>query len=155
MPGRFVHDVRRRRVFDVMDLPHVARDHQDLVSLKFHERRRRNKSVHRYRAPVDLGKDVVHFLNARDALKRDAGVEEPLEVNFVRILAQEKSVLTHDESPHGMIDRRVIVVTLIDGELQKMLRRGGDGRVIQADPAGSFHRHLLAKNMIALHSEQV
>jgi hypothetical protein len=72
----------------------------------------------------------------------------------VRVLAQEKSVLTHDESPYGMIDRRVIVVTLINGELQKMLRRGGDGRVIQADSAGSFHRHLLAKNMTALQSEQ-
>jgi len=70
-----------------------------------------------------------------------AGVEQPLEVNFVRVLAQEKSVLTHDESPHGVIDRRVIVVTLIDGELQKMLRCGGDGRIIQADPAGSFHPH--------------
>ena len=27
---RFVHDVRRRRVFDVIDLAHVARDHQHL-----------------------------------------------------------------------------------------------------------------------------
>ena len=141
MPGRFVHDVRRGRVFDVMDLPHVARDHQDLVSLKFHKRRRRNKSVHRHGAPVDLCQNVVHLLNARDSLERDAGVEQTLEVNFVCVLAQEKSVLTHDESPHGMIDRRVIVVTLIDGELQKMLGCGGDGRVIQADPAGSFHRH--------------
>jgi hypothetical protein len=53
-----------------------------------------------------------------------------------------------------MIDRRVIVVTLIDGELQKMLRCGGDGRVIQADSAGSFHRHPSCKNMTALQSEQ-
>ena len=51
--GGFVHDVGRGGVFDVMDLAHVARDHQDLVGLEFHECRRRNKSVDRDRAPAD------------------------------------------------------------------------------------------------------
>ena len=69
MPGGLVHNVRRWRVFDVMDLAHVARDNQHLVSLKFHERRRRNKPVHRHRAPANLREDIVHLLNARDALK--------------------------------------------------------------------------------------
>src|SRR6184192_1892447 len=46
VPSRLVHDIGRGRVFDVMDLTHVARDHKNFVSLKFHERGRRNKSVH-------------------------------------------------------------------------------------------------------------
>ena len=62
VPGGFVHDVGRGRVFDVMDLAHVARDHEDLVGLEFHERRRRNKPVHRHRAPADLAEDLVHLL---------------------------------------------------------------------------------------------
>ena len=118
MARRLVDDVGRRRVFDVMDLPHIARDHQNFVSLKFHERRRRNKSVHRHCAPIDLGKDVVHFLNTWDAVKRNASVEKTLEVNLVRVFLQEENVLAHDESPDRVIHRRVIVVTLIDGELE-------------------------------------
>src|SRR4030095_16718018 len=113
-----MHNVRRRRVFDMMDLAHVARDDQHLVSLKFHERRRRDKSIHSYRAPSNLLQNVVHLLNARDTLKRDAGVEESLEINFVRVLLQEKNVLAHDESPDSVIDRSVIVVALIDCELE-------------------------------------
>ena len=104
MPGRLVDDVGRGRVFDVMDLPHVARDHQHLVRLKFHERRRRNESIHGHRAPTNLREDIVHLLNARDALERDAGVQKALEINFVRVLAQEKSVLSHNEAPDRVID---------------------------------------------------
>ena len=119
-----------------MDLPHVARDDQNLVGLKFHERRRRNKSIDRDRAPADLAEDVVHFFDARDALERNAGVEQPLEIDFVGVFLQEKNVLPHDEAPDGVIDRSVIVVTLIDGELEEMFGRGGDRRVVQADTAG-------------------
>jgi len=136
-----MHNVRRRGVFNVMDLAHVARDHENFVSLKFHERRRRNKSVHRDRAPFDLREDIVHFLNARDAFERNPGVEQSLKVNFVRVFAEKENVLPHDESPHRVIDRRVIVVTLIDGELQKVFGRRGDRRVVQADTTGGFHRH--------------
>ena len=118
VPGGLVNNVRRRRVFDVMDLAHVARDHQHLVGLEFHERRRRNKAVHGHRAPANLRQNIVHLLNARDAIKRDAGIEEPLEINFVRVLFQEKNVLAHDKSPDCVIDRSVIVVALIDCELE-------------------------------------
>ena len=69
-----------------MDLPHVARDDEDLVSLEFHERRRRNKSIHRHRTPFDLCENVIHLLDARDAFERNAGIEQPLEINFVRVL---------------------------------------------------------------------
>jgi hypothetical protein len=113
-----VDDIRCGRVFDVMNLPHVARDHQHLVRLKFHERRRWNETIHGDGAPIDFRQDVVHLLNARDALERNPGVEQPLEINFVRIFLQEKNVLAHDESPDCVIDRRVIVVTLIDCELK-------------------------------------
>src|SRR5437762_2680583 len=85
MTGGFVHDVGRRRVFDVMDLAHVARDHQNLVSLKFHERGRRNKAIHGHRAPADLAENVVHLLDARNALKRDPSIEQSLEINFVTV----------------------------------------------------------------------
>ena len=119
--GGFVHDVGRGRVFDVMDLPHVAGDHQNFVGLEFHERRRRNESVHRDRAPADLAEDIVHLFDARDAIEGDAGFEQALEINFVGILLQEKHVLAHDEAPDRVIDRCVIVVALIDRELQKML----------------------------------
>ena len=104
MTRRLVDDVRRGRVFDMMDLPHIARDHQYLVSLKFHERRRRNKSVHRHCAPIDFRKNIIHFLNARDAVKRNASVEKTLEVNLVRVFLQEENVLAHDESPDRVID---------------------------------------------------
>ena len=104
VPGRFVDDVGRGRVFDVMDLAHVARDDQDLVSLKFHERRRRNETVHRHRAPLDLAQDVVHLLDARNALERNPGIEQALEINFMSVLLQKKSVLPHDETPDRMID---------------------------------------------------
>ncbi len=65
-----------------------------------------------------FAENVVHLLDARDAIERNAGVEEPLEINFVRVLLQEKNVLAHDESPDRMIDRSVIVVALIDCELE-------------------------------------
>ncbi len=129
----FVHDVGRGRVFDVMDLAHVARDHEHLVGLEFHERRRRNESVHRHRAPADPAEDVVHLADARNALERDAGVEQALEVNLVRVFLQEKRVLPHDETPDRVIDRRVIVVALIDRELQEVFRERGDGRVVEGN----------------------
>jgi hypothetical protein len=56
------------------------------------------------------------------------------------VFPQEKSVLPHDKSPDRMIDRGVIIVTLIDRELEKMFWRCGHRRVIQADTARSFHR---------------
>ena len=143
VPGRFVHDVGRRRVFDVMDLAHVARDDENLVGLEFHERRRRNESVHRDRAPADLAEDVVHLLDARNALERDAGVEQSLEINFVRVFLQEKNVLAHDETPDRVIDRRVFVVALIDRELQKMFGSRRDGRIVVGIPLSVFTSALL------------
>src|SRR5262245_61346760 len=122
-----------------MDLAHVTRDHQHLVSLEFHERGRRNKTVHSHRAPADLCQDIVHLLNPRDSLKRDAGVEEPLEVDFVRVLLQEKNVLAHDEPPDCMVYRSVIVVPLIDCELEQMFGATGDCRVVIADTTLRFH----------------
>ena len=139
MARGFVHDVGRRRVFDVMDLPHVARDHEDFVGLEFHESGRRDEAIHRHRAPADLAEDVVHLADARDALERDAGFEQALEVNFVRVFLQEKRVLPHDETPDRMIDCRVIFETLVDCKLQEMLRKRGDGRVIKRDAVG-IHR---------------
>ena len=134
-------NVRRRRVFDVMDLPHVARDDQNFVGLEFHERRRRNKPVHRHSPPVNLGENVVHLLNARNALKGDACIEQALKINFVSVFFKEENILPHDEAPDGVIHGRVIIVALIDGELQKMLWCGSDRRIIEADTAGSFHWH--------------
>jgi len=74
-----------------------------------------------------------------EAVREFAGELEA--ADFWYKTTQEKNILPHDEPPYSMIDRRVIVIALIDRELQKMLRRSGDGRVIQADPAGCFHRH--------------
>src|SRR5207247_4630418 len=96
-----------------MDLAHVARDHEHLVSLEFHERRRRNESVHRNGAPVDLAQDVVHLLDPRNPLERNSSVEQALEINFVSVLAEQENVMPHNEAPDRMIDRRLIVVTLI------------------------------------------
>src|SRR5262245_29525664 len=101
-----------------MDLAHVTRDDQHLVRLKFHERGRRNKPVHSYCAPANLCEDIVHLLNARDPVEGNSRVEKSLEINFVRVLLQEKDVLAHDESPDCVIDRSVIVVALIDCELE-------------------------------------
>src|SRR5437868_9016423 len=120
MTGGLMDDVGRRRVFDVMDLAHVARDHEHLVSLELHERGGRNKSVHGYRAPADFREDVVHLLDARNSFERNPSVEQSLKINFVGVLAEKENVLPHDEPPDGVIDRRVIVVALIDRELQKM-----------------------------------
>src|SRR6185436_9711397 len=113
-------------------------DHH-LVSLKFHERRRRNKAVHRHRAPANLRQNIVHLLNARDAIKRNAGVEESLEINFVRVLLQEKHVLAHDKSPDCVIDRSVIVVALIDRELEQMFGATCDSRIVITDTTFRFH----------------
>src|SRR5882724_13266135 len=104
----------------MMDLAHVARDDEDLVGLEFHERRRRNETIHRHRAPADLAQDVVHLLDARNPFEGNAGVEQSLEINFVRVFAEKKSVLAHDETPDGMIDGGIIFVALVDRELEKM-----------------------------------
>src|SRR5437763_8144100 len=93
-----MHDIGRGRVFDVMDLTHVARDHENFVSLKFHERGRRNKSVHCHRAPTDPAEDIVHLFDPRNTLERNAGVEQPLKIDFVGVFLQEKNVLAHDET---------------------------------------------------------
>ncbi len=65
--------------------------------------------------------------------KEIPGIEEALEVKFVRVFAQEKNVLAHDEAPDGMIDRGVVVVTLVDGELEQMFRKGGHRLVVHRD----------------------
>ena len=130
MTRRFVHDVRRRRVLDVIDLAHVARDHENAIGLKLHERRRRNKTVHRHAAPADLSEDLVHLFDPRNAVEGNPGIEETLEVELVRIFAQEKNVLAHDEAPDRVIDRGVFVVTLVDGELEQMFRKRGHGLVV-------------------------
>jgi hypothetical protein len=58
----------------------------------------------------------------------------------VRVFLQKKHVLAHDESPDGVIDRCVIVVSLIDCELEQMFRTSADRRVAVADTALRFHR---------------
>src|SRR4029450_13662006 len=123
-----------------MDLAHVARDHQYLVSLEFHERGGWNKPVHGHSAPANLREDVVHLLNARDPLKGNAGVEQSFEIDFVCVLLQKKNVLAHDESPDCVVDGRVIVVALVDCELEQMFGATGDCRVVIADTALRIHR---------------
>ena len=88
---------------------------------------------------LDLCQNIVHLLNARDSLERDAGVEQTLEINFVRVLRAEKNVLAHDEPPDRVIDRRVIVVTLIDCELEQMFGTSRDRGIVIADTAFRFH----------------
>ena len=139
VPRRFVDDIRCRRVFDVIDLAHVARDHQDAIRLELHERRRWNEPIHRDAAPADLAKDFVHFLDPRNPIERNSGVEQSLEIKFVGVFAQEKNVLPHDEAPDGVIDRRVFVVALVDRELEQMLRQRGHGLIIHRDRIG-FHK---------------
>ena len=140
MAGGFVNDIRRGCVLDVMDLAHVARDHQHLISLEFHERGRRNESIHGHCAPANLRQNVVHLFDARNPLKGDAGIEKALEIDLVRVLLQEKNVLAHDQSPDSVIDRRVIVVALIDCELEQMFGTTRNCRVVVADTTFGFHR---------------
>ena len=89
-----------------------------------------------------LLKDVVHLADPRDALEGNAGLEQPLEINLVRVFLQEKNILPHDETPDRVIDRRVIVVALIHGELQKMLRERNHGRAVHRNSVFSFHRNV-------------
>jgi len=137
--GGFVDDIRRRRVFDVIDLAHVARDHQDAIGLELHERRRWDEPIHRHATPTDFAEDFVHLLDPRNAIERNSGVEQSLEIKFVGVFAEEKNVLPHDEAPDGVIDRRVFVVALVDRELKEMLRQRGHGLVIHRDRIG-FHK---------------
>ena len=51
----------------------------------------------------------------------------------MRVFLQEENVLPHDEAPDRVIDRCVVVVALIDGELQKMFWKRGDCRIIQGN----------------------
>src|SRR6267378_4848446 len=115
-----MHDIGRGGVFDVMDLTHIARDHENFVSLKFHERGRRNKSVYCHRAPIDRPENLVHLFDPRNALEGNAGIEQPLKIDFVGVFFQKKNVLAHDETPDRVIDRGVFFVALIDCELQQM-----------------------------------
>ncbi len=69
---------------------------------------------------ADLAQDVIHLADARDALEGDASLGADPKVNLVRVFLQEKRVLPHDETPDRVIDRRVIVVTLIDRELKQV-----------------------------------
>src|SRR5438552_17037971 len=119
-----MHDIGCGCVFDMMDLTHVARDHENFVSLKFHERRRRNKSVHCHRAPVDPAEDIVHLFDPRNTLERNTGIEQPLKIDFVCVFLQEENVLAHDETPDRVIERGVFFVALIDCELQQMFWQG-------------------------------
>ena len=77
-----------------------------------------------------LPEDFVHLLDPRNPVEGDAGIEQPLEVEFVRVFAQEKNVLPHDEAPDRVIDRRVFVIALVDGELEQMLRKCGHRLVV-------------------------
>src|SRR5436189_3504347 len=123
-----------------MDLPHVACDHQCLVSLKFHERCRWNKPIHSNSTPANFCENIVHLFNARDPLKGNAGVQQTLEIDFVRVLPQKKNVLANDESPDGLVDGRVIVLPLIDCEWEQMFRTSRDRGIVIADTAIGSHR---------------
>src|ERR1051325_9699020 len=57
----------------------------------------------------------------------------------MRVLLQEKNILTHDKSPDRVIDRSVVVVALIDCELKQMLGTTGDGRVVVTDTTFRIH----------------
>jgi hypothetical protein len=81
-------------------------------------------------APADLAEDFVHLFDPRNPVERDSGVEQPLEVKFVGVFLQEKSVLPHNETPDRMIDRGVFIVALVDGELEEMLWKRRDRFVI-------------------------
>src|SRR5207247_10009548 len=105
-----------------MDLTHVARDHKNFVSLKFHERGWRNKSVHRHRAPIDPAEDVVHLFDPWNAFKRNAGIEQSLEIDFVGVFLQEKNVLAIDKTPVGVNDRRILFVSMVDRNWLFMFR---------------------------------
>ena len=75
VPGRFMNDIRRRSVFDMMDLPHVAGDNEYLVSLELHESGWRDEAIYGDRAPINFPQDIVHFLDAWNPLKRYAGIK--------------------------------------------------------------------------------
>src|SRR6266581_1708597 len=149
VPSRLVHDIGRGRVFDVMYLTHVARDYENLVSLKFHERGWRNKPVHRHRAPIDPAEDVVHLFDPWNAFKRNAGIEQSLEIDFVGVLFQEKNVLAHDKTPDRVIDRRIFFVALIDRKLQEMFRQ----RLHR--PVGSAERLNTHRGFLRAHTRRV
>ena len=83
--------------------------------------RGKNEPVDCYRPPVDSSEDVIHFLDPRNSFERDPGIEQALKIDFVRVFLQEENVLAHDEPPDRVIDRRILVVALIDRELQKMI----------------------------------
>src|SRR5207237_3039014 len=101
-----MHNVGRGRVFDMMDLAHIARDHQNLVGLEFHERGWRNKAVHRHRAPIDSAENIIHLLDPRNALKGNAGDEQSLKINYVSVFIKEKNIMVHYEPSDSKIDRR-------------------------------------------------
>jgi hypothetical protein len=81
---------------------------------------RRNKSVHCHRAPIDRPENLVHLFDPRNPLERNAGIEQPLKIDFVGVFLQEKNVLAHDETPDRVIDWGVFFVALVDCELQQM-----------------------------------
>ena len=89
--------------------------------MEFHECRRRNEAIYRHRPPIDSSEDVIHFLDPRNSFERDPGIEQALEIDFVRVFLEEENILAHDEPPDRVIDRRILVVALINRELQKMI----------------------------------
>src|ERR1700748_2651708 len=62
MPGRFMYDIRRGRVFNVVQLADIRGDNQYAISLVLHKCGRRYKAVNRYRAPTDLAEGIIHLL---------------------------------------------------------------------------------------------
>ena len=130
----FVDHVGRGRVRQVLDRTHLGRDRQDAERLKLLERARRNEPVDAHRAPAEPAQARVHLGDARDALDAHAGVLEPARICRMRGVAQAVVHLQEYEAPHGLIDRRVRIVVLLDHEASQVRRNalsGGRHRVPQ------------------------
>jgi hypothetical protein len=127
----------------MVNLSDICGDHQNAMSLKFHEGSGRNKAVDRHGRPSDFAENLIHSLYTGNRLNIDTGLPETFNIGSVRVVLKEMIVLPHNKTPNRMIDRRVRIVPLIYDELFEMVRQTGyDGITIVAGPVQPIIRSI-------------
>lgn len=120
MAGCFVDDIGRRGVGDLVGGTDIGGDHQHIVSLELHKRRRGDKPVDRHGRPADLLQDAVHAVHVGDGVDADPGFPEAVSVRAMGVPAQKTHVLPHHVTPYRVILRGIGMVRLINHQAQQV-----------------------------------
>ena len=121
VPARFVHDVGRGSVRQVLDAADLGGDRQDAERLELLKRARRDEAVDADRAPAERAQAAVHLGDPRNPLDRHPGLRQAAGIGRVGRALQPVVHLQQNEAPDRLIHGGVRVVVLLHDEPSEMV----------------------------------